>query len=179
MAETLRIRLRKKDGILISWRNAVLDQNDRGLLSFLFKKAIIHYVKTGDTLCIGKIYLPDRILIEKEVSLNIFIGDSPEIMDLVSNNAKASLNLLREILKQSIQIADRMEEEWIPTYLDIEKIERTNHFTAPIHTMSSIPAERQVQKSVEFQKKSSRTATYYHEKNSGASPKASALFGKD
>ena len=176
MAETLRIRLRKKDGILITWRNAVLDQNDRGLLSFLFKKAIIHYIKTGNTLCIGKIYLPDRIMIEKEPSLNVFIGDSSEILELVSNNARASSKLLREILKQSIQIVDGMEEQWIPTYLDIERMERTSHL--PIRTMPPDPVTRQEKNTVKTPRDIDTPSPQSHKK-SGTSPKASALFGKD
>ena len=169
MAETLRIRFRKRDGILISWRNAVANQNDRGLLSFLFKKAIIHYINTGDTICVGKIYLPDRILIEEKNSLNVFIGDAPEIIDFVSRNAKASSNLMREILKQSIQIAERMEEQWVPTYLDIEKMERAHNPTMPARPVTPIPAIGQ-------SKKAADTCVV---KRSSAPPKAAALFGRD
>lgn len=136
--KSLRIVATKKDILLSNWISVVKAKQDRGLLSFLAKQAIIYYVNNNQFLCIGKIYVKE---LEKQESINLNIDSvTPEVKkwfsDIKNNNIKLG-TMLKSVLEKSIIPVNTKEEEWIPTYFDINMvISRKGNAVMPIETQS-------------------------------------------
>lgn len=185
MLHILRIQLRKTDGVLITWHKAVTALNNRGLLSFLVKEALKQYIRTGETICIGKIFLPDTIIMDEEKypAINLYIDDSPEIMEWKQSQkeqGRKAMSLLRDILKQSIQIVESSEQEWIPSYFDIEKMSlgfniqtKKPEIKVPKQSVSVLNRKKE-----EMNFSTTKPIENKKHNSSSKSLKAAALFGK-
>lgn len=137
MATTKSVHLGKKDALLIEWKRKVTEKDEFGLLSFLVRQALLSYLHTGNFVCVGKI----QFNIIKNTSSDIITlqrsyADAPEIDQWLSHPTQSGIKhskLIRHILKNSIQVVETPEEEYIPNFYDFETISFQHH-------MNSYPA---------------------------------------
>ena len=127
---SLRLSKSRTDKVLRIWHDIVMEDSEEksGKVSFLVKNALLSYIRTKEFVCIGRICVDSRDDSEmsKIVSLQLNLKDSPEIlqwMEWIDTSPYKISNIVREILIKSIEIVDRPEDEWIPSYLDFDRNE--------------------------------------------------------
>lgn len=123
------VRVRKKDAYFAHWLYVVKKQDVRGLMGFLIKQLLIHYINYGEIVCVGKIHYSEEEFnnASKVPVISTYVDDSPEILEWLKQ-LKASKSkmgaVIRDILKLSIEIIPDNEPEWIPSFFDFDLINR-------------------------------------------------------
>ncbi len=122
--ERFNIYIGNRDSILYAWHRRASELRS-GSVSTIIKFALRAYVKTGSFCCIGKVHASSNA--KKVIPVPIYTGDAPELMEWlkkVSNSHVKKADVVKEILQRSIQIIPEEEEEWLPSWMDMVKMEQ-------------------------------------------------------
>lgn len=139
------ISFNKKDQKLLAWRHAVLNTPNTSF-SYLVTAAINHYLIKNSYMLVGKIMWPETPMKSAVSTLVIAEGSKAfswvqELTGKPELNHKIS-NIVKEILENSVQVIDKKEDIFIPSYLNIE----TMQYSLPQKTVL-IPSDKPVIKS--------------------------------
>lgn len=125
MMDVLTIPMSKRDILVYQFKTKVDQLEDRGRLSFLIKFALLHYIKTGTFVTIGKIrYNPHEQYVSNQ-KIALYIKDTPEIgtwVQRLKQENNRSNRVIIEIVSKSISVVDDPSEEWIMSYYEAETL---------------------------------------------------------
>lgn len=124
------VRIRKNEAYLARWVELVRNMETRGLMSAIIKQAVLHYVRYGEIICIGKIHysLQEFEQANKTIILTTYIKECPEIEEWLeycakSGNSKAGM-VIRDIIKMAVEVVENDQPEWVPSFYDLDVLNR-------------------------------------------------------
>lgn len=134
------IRIRQNEAYLARWVELVREQETRGLMTYLLRQIMLHYIRYGEIICIGKIHysLEEYAERNRTIVLTAYIQDCPEIQEWIDENVRygntKNSTLVRDILKRAVQVVADDQPEWIPSFFDIDVINRKSSGLTRINT---------------------------------------------
>ena len=115
----------KQDVVLIRWNHLAAKQGF--VRSGLVRLVIKRYIHNEPPVIIGKVCINPKIEHEMlqlaPVKYNLVRSEDPEINEWFKEMARKKVRvaaLVKELMKRSIVLVGTLEEEWIPSYFDIE-----------------------------------------------------------
>lgn len=122
------IRLYKEDILIKRLISKLTQQINKKAVHTLLKEALLHYVHTGQYLCIAKISpesLRENIDITNINSLYLYYSPENDLNTWILALKKQNINSserIRNVIKNSITLVNTMEEEWFPDQAELEDI---------------------------------------------------------